>query len=79
MAFTWKKQIEKALKHQCYRCERKSASHNVDYLNAHANEARGFAKGNKTECMKRLQEAQEKRFKDNTPTSTLIPVRKNRN
>ncbi len=79
MAFTWQKQIEKAIKHKCYRCERQSAMHNVDYLNKHANEAREFAKGRKTECMTRLLDEQKKRFKDNTPTSSVTPVRKNRN
>ncbi len=39
--------------------------HNVDYVYNHASEVREFAKdGNSKECKKRLQEEQDKRYKN---------------
>ncbi len=60
----WKLSIEKARKHQLYRCQMLANQHNSDYMNKHANECKEFAKGSTKECEKRLLEEQEKRLKN---------------
>ncbi len=76
---SWSEQISKSQKHQLYRCGRLAETHNTDYIRKHANEARELSKGHSTETQKRLKDEQDKRFKDITPTTSLIPKRMNRN
>ncbi len=78
MAFSWQKHIEKSRKHNLYRCERLAKTHNPDYVNKHANEARELAKGLHTETNLRLEKEQLKRFKQYTPKNLLTDVRMNK-
>ncbi len=59
----WDSQIKKYEKHALYRYKRLALMHNSDYLNAHANEAKEFARGSDKEAIKRIQDTQAKRHK----------------
>ncbi len=59
----WDKQDKKYREHTLYRLKRLALMHNPDYINAHANEAKEFARGSDKEAIKRIQDNQAKRHK----------------
>jgi len=59
----WEAQDKKYAKHALYRYKRLALMHNSDYINAHANEAKEFARGSDKEAIKRIADMQAKRHK----------------
>ena len=60
----WGKCIERSLAKKLYRASRLSATKNSDYLNAHADESREFAKdGKSASAQKRIITAMESHLK----------------
>ncbi len=68
---SWHDSIEKAKKHTLYRCERLCETHNPDYINKHG-------KFNKSETELRIKKEAENRFKANTPSNSITPIRMNK-
>ncbi len=75
----WHLQIEKSIKHKAIRCRSLAMSKNPDYLNKFANEVKQCDHGKcSPDCIRRLKEESEKRYKLYTPSNSITPIRMNR-